>query len=114
MPKKSISPCLYSYLILTTMKTNLKDNEKLKKSCADAVSALEKLNLEQFKGTLGRLKWCIGSYEFDKNPIGLNELGQVALKDLKEFKKENPRKVTKKVLKELEKSLLNFEEQISV
>lgn len=114
MPKKSISPCLYSYLTFTTMKTNLKNNEKLKKSCTDAVSAFEKLNLEQFQDTLGKLKWCIGSYEFDKNPIGLNELGQVALKGLKEFKKEHPRKVTKKVIEGLEKSLLNFEEQISV
>lgn len=90
------------------MKTNLNNNEKLKKSCDDAVSTLEKLNLEQFQDTLGRLKWCIGSYEFDKNPVGLNELGQVALEDLKEFKKENPRKVTKKVIEGLEKSLLNF------
>tara|TARA_Y100000739_G_scaffold139510_1_gene120185 strand:- start:299 stop:589 length:291 start_codon:yes stop_codon:yes gene_type:complete len=96
------------------MKTNLKNNEKLKKSCADAVSTLEKLNLEQFQDTLGRLKWCIGSYEFDKNPVGLNELGQVALKDLKAFKKENPRKVTKKVIEGLEKSLLTYQEQVSV
>ena len=96
------------------MKTNLKNNEKLKKSCTDAVSVFEKLNLEQFQDTLGRLKWCIGSYEFDKNPVGLNELGQVALKDLKAFKKENTRKVTKKVIEGLEKSLLTYQEQFSV
>ena len=95
------------------MKTTLKNNEKLKKSCADAVSTLEKLNLEQFQDTLGRLKWCIGSYEFDKNPIGLNELGQVALKDLKAFKKENPRKVTKKVVEGLEKSLLTYQKEVN-
>ena len=95
------------------MKTTLKNNEKLKKSCADAVSTLEKLNLEQFQDTLGRLKWCIGSYEFDKNPIGLNELGQVALKDLKAFKKENPRKVTKKVIEGLEKSILTYQKEVN-
>ena len=95
------------------MKTTLKNNEKLKKSCTDAVSTLEKLNLEQFQDTLSRLKWCIGSYEFDKNPIGLNELGQVALKDLKAFKKENPRKVTKKVIEGLEKSLLTYQEEVN-
>ena len=104
---------MYLYLNITTMKTTLKNNEKLKKSCADAVSTLEKLNLEQFQDTLGRLKWCIGSYEFDKNPIGLNELGQVALKDLKTFKKENPRKVTKKVIEGLEKSLLTYQEEVN-
>lgn len=96
------------------MKITLKNNEKLKKSCNDAVLTLEKLNLEQFKDTLGQLKWCVGSYEFDKNPIGLNELGQVALKDLKAFKKENPRKVTKKVIDGLEKSLLNYQKELSL
>jgi len=96
------------------MGTNFKNNEKLKKSCTDAVLTLKKLNLEQFEDTLGRLKWCIGSYEFDKNPVGLNELGQVALKDLKAFKKKNPRKVTKKVIEGLEKSLLTYQEQVSV
>ena len=95
------------------MKTTLKNNEKLKKSCTEAVSTLEKLNLEQFQDTLGRLKWCIGSYEFDKNPKGLNELGQVALKDLKAFKKENPRKVTKKVVEGLEKSLLTYQKEVN-
>ena len=79
------------------MKTTLKNNEKLKKSYNDAVLTLEKLNLEQFK-----------------DPIGLNELGQVALKDLKAFKKENSRKVTKKVIDGLEKSLLNYQEELSL
>jgi hypothetical protein len=96
------------------MKTTLKNNEKLKKSCTEAVSTLEKLNIEQFQDTLGKLKWCIGSYEFDKNPVGLNELGQLALKDLKTFKKENPRKVAKKVIEGLEKSLTTYKEEVSL
>ena len=67
------------------MKSTVKNNEKLKKSCAEAVTTFEKLGLTQFEDTLGRLKWCIGSYEFDKNPSGLNELGEIALNELKEF-----------------------------
>ena len=91
------------------MKSTFKNNEKLKKSCAEAVTTLEKLGLEQFEDTLGRLKWCIGSYEFDKNPSGLNELGEIALNELKEFKKDHPRKVTKKVIEGLEKSLISYQ-----
>lgn len=91
------------------MKSTVKNNEKLKKSCAEAVTTFEKLGLTQFEDTLGRLKWCIGSYEFDKNPSGLNELGEIALNELKEFKKDHPRKVTKKVIEGLEKSLISYQ-----
>jgi hypothetical protein len=91
------------------MKSTVKNNEKLKKSCTEAVTTFEKLGLTQFEDTLGRLKWCIGSYEFDKNPSGLNELGEIALNELKEFKKDHPRKVTKKVIEGLEKSLISYQ-----
>lgn len=83
----------------------IKINEKLKESCVDVIATFEKLGLEQFTDLQGRIQWCVGSYEFDNNPEGLNELGLVALSELKSYKKENPRKVTKKVIEGLEKSL---------
>ncbi len=87
----------------------IKINEKLKTSCEDVVAAFDKLGLEQFTDLQGRIQWCIGSYEFDKNPSGLNELGLVALDELKTYKKSNPKKVTKKVIDGLEKSLKAYE-----
>lgn len=83
----------------------VKINEKLKDSCLDVISTFQKLEKEKFADLQGRLQWCVGSYENDKNASGLNELGQVALDELKSFKKDHPKKVTKKVIEGLEKSL---------
>lgn len=80
-------------------------NEKLKKSCQDAVVAMQKLNTEETTEVQSKLEWCIGSYEFDKNPVGLHEMGLQSLDLLKEIKQKQPRKVTKKVIDGLEKSI---------
>lgn len=90
-------------------KATLKINEKLKLSCEDVLATFEKLNLEEFKDVQSRLQWCIGSYEFDKNPVGLNEYGTIALEQLKAFKKDHPRKVTKKLIEALEKATLAYQ-----
>lgn len=80
-------------------------NEKLKKSCQDAVVAMQKLNTEETTEVQSKLEWCIGSYDFDKNPVGLHEMGLKSLDLLKEIKQKQPRKVTKKVIDGLEKSI---------
>lgn len=80
-----------------------KMNDKLVKSCNDAVTVLKKLNLDEYKELNSKLDWCIGSYEHDNNPAGLIETGSMALNVLKKFKTKNPRKVNKKVIENLEK-----------
>ena len=93
---------------------NVKVNEALKGVCIDAIETFEKINLEDFTAIKEKLKWVIGSYEFDKNPTGLHEVGNSALISLKAFKVEKPRGgVTKKVLDKLEKSLKKYEEVYS-
>ena len=83
-------------------------NEKLKQSCEEAIVAFQKLNDEKFTDIQSKLEWCIGSYAFDKNPAGLHEYGSKSLDTLKTVKAEQPRKVTKKVIDNLEKALSNF------
>ena len=83
-------------------------NEKLKQSCEEAIVAFQKLNDEKFTDIQSRLEWCIGSYEFDKNPAGLHEYGNKSLDTLKTVKAKQPRKVNKKVIDNLEKALNNF------
>lgn len=80
-------------------------NEKLKKSCQEALVAMQKLNSEETTEIQSKLEWCIGSYDFDKNPAGLHEMGLVSLNMLKDIKQKQPRKVTKKVIDGLEKSI---------
>lgn len=94
-------------------KTALKINDKLKKSCEAAVVSFDKLELDEFNDVRNRLQWCIGSYEFDKNPEGLNDFGKLALQALKAFKEENPRKVTKKVIDALESASKAYDQNTS-
>ena len=80
-------------------------NEKLKNACEAAFMTFKKINTGNFDDISSKLEYCIGSYNFDKNPVGLLEFGNKALVMLKDYKKDNPRKVTKKVVDDLEKSL---------
>lgn len=90
-----------------------KTHEDLKKACQDAVQEFHKTGEKKFSEIIGNLNYCIGSYEFDKNPIGLHEYGLKALKELKKFKEKNPRKITKKTIEKLEKNLKKYEKELA-
>lgn len=86
-----------------------KNNESLKKACAHASQTMEKFSKEaQMKDIHERLKFCIGSYDFDKNPVGLLEVARDAYEALKTYKTQKPRKVSKQVLDKLEKAISKF------
>ena len=80
-------------------------SEKLKNACKAALLAFQKLGNSEYDDIRSKLEFVIGSYEFDKNPVGLYEFGENALKVLNEVKKKNPRKISKKVITDLETSL---------
>jgi len=85
-------------------------NENLKNKCSDAVLAFQKLNKKEFVELQSKLEWCLGSYEYDKNPEGLFEYGIKSLDTLKKVKTKQPKKVTKKVIDGLEKAILSYNE----
>ena len=73
------------------------------KACVDAKTKLEKLGIEE--NIQAELAWVVGSYNYDKNPVGLYEIGNKALVALKAYKDEKPRLVSKKFIADLEKAL---------
>jgi hypothetical protein len=81
------------------------NTENFRNACEAATQVLARLNTKQFADLQQKLEYCIGSYDHDKNPSGLIEYGGVALKELKAFKEKNPRKVSLKVITDLEKNL---------
>lgn len=83
------------------------NTEKFRDACVEATKAMTKLNKEEYNELISNLKYCVGSYDFDKNPSGLFEYGTIAIKELRAFKKANPRKVNKKIIDNLEKNLPN-------
>lgn len=85
----------------------MKNADKFRNACEDAVQVFTKLNVEEQNEIKSKLEYCIGSYDYDKNPVGLIEYGKIALEELKSFKKQNPRKVNKKIIDNLERYLNN-------
>ena len=88
-------------------------NEKLRKSCEEAVVTFKKLNNKEYNSIQSNLEWCIGSFFYDKNPVGLQHYGIQSLTILKNIKAKAPRKINKKVIKNLEKAILIFRQNDS-
>jgi hypothetical protein len=80
-------------------------SEKLRDACQLALDTFKKIKNPEFNEISSKLEFVIGSYNYDKNPIGLIEFGKIALEVLKEIKKKNPRKFGKEVIAKLEESL---------
>ena len=85
--------------------SNANQNQKIEKACKDALEKLKKIGLDKYADVQSKLEYVLGSYGFDKNPVGLYEVGEVALKELKKYKKLKPRLVSKKLINDLEKAI---------
>jgi hypothetical protein len=84
-------------------------NDKLRNECQYALELLEKLKHPETAELQAKLAWCIGSYDYDKNPSGLTEFGGMALKALTRIKDKTPKKVSKKLLDSLDAAIRNYE-----
>ena len=84
------------------MEANL---EKLRNACLNATTAFSKLNDPAYKDIQSKLEYCIGSFDFDKNPSGLYDAASEAYQSLQQAKQKYPRKFNKKIIMDLEKSL---------
>jgi hypothetical protein len=81
-------------------------DEALRNACYNAFEFYQKNNSADTDNIKAKLEFVVGSYDYDKNPIGLFEIGRIALTHLKELKSKNPKKVSKKLIEDLEKNLV--------
>ena len=79
----------------------LTKGDQVRNACQEAAETFRKLNNPEYSDIISRLEFCIGSYDFDQNPIGLFEHAKIAYKMLDDIKKSKPRKVNKKLLDDL-------------
>ena len=79
--------------------------EKLEKACQDAKAKLSSLRIEE--QLVSEIEWCLGSYSSDGNPIGLSQKAEIALNVLETYKKSKPKKVSKKLIDQIQKALKN-------
>jgi hypothetical protein len=85
--------------------TLAKQNQKIEKACEAAFEKLQNIGLEKFADVQSKLEFVLGSYRYDGNPVGLYEIGSMALKALKKYKKEKPRSVSKKLIDDLDQAI---------
>ena len=77
----------------------------LEKSVENTIAKLSKLKISE--GLTAELEWCLGSYRYDNNPEGLKMKSKLALDLLKEAKEKSSRSVSKKLITDLEKAIVN-------
>jgi hypothetical protein len=80
-------------------------SDRLRDACEHALHTFQKLKQPEFDDIISKLEFCIGSYNFDKNPAGLVEFGFKAMEILKEIRKKKPKKISVEVVDSLEESL---------
>ena len=85
--------------------SDAKQNQKIEKACEAAFEKFQKIGLDKYADVQSKLEYVLGSYRYDGNPVGLYEIGEVALKNLKKYKKEKPRQVAQKLIDDLENAL---------
>lgn len=91
--------------LLVTFLKKIMANEKLRNACFKAFETFQKINDDNNAEIQAKLGFVVGSYDFDQNPVGLYEIGGMALPILKKIKEKNTKKVTKQLITELEKAL---------
>ena len=85
--------------------SDVKSNQKIEKACSAAFEKFQKIGLDKYADIQSKLEYVLGSYRHDGNPVGLYEIGEKALKELKKYQKEKPRLISKKLITDLEAAL---------
>lgn len=80
-------------------------NGKIEQACESALEKIKTLDRADFNDVQAKLEYVLASYRNDHNPVGLYEIGGMALDKLKKLKKEKPRLVSKKLIDDLEKAV---------
>ena len=86
-------------------KTKVATVISIEKASEQALAQLQSLNIEQ--KLQADIAWCLGSYRYDQNPVGLVQTGNQALDVLTAAKAKNAKSVPAKVISDLKKALKN-------
>jgi len=85
-------------------------NDQLEKACRESLNKFAKIDEGQFKDIRDKLEYCLGSYGFDGNAVGLHECAIDSSKLLKKYKEKNPRKVSVKLIDLIDKAAQKYKQ----
>lgn len=104
MPKTIDKPAVKAAAKKTaSRKTNEVSSDSLKKVSQETLKKLTSLDAN--KQLQADIEWCLGSYDYDKNPSGLYETAKRALVYFQEEKIKNPKAIPAKLITDLEKAI---------
>jgi len=87
----------------STAKPKAKKSVNIEKLSDDILTKLKSLNIEQ--QLQADIEWCLGSYRYDQNPVGLLETIKRAVGVLKQEQAKKTKGVTAAFISGLEKAL---------
>ena len=87
----------------TAAPTSKTSSLSVEKACEESLKKLKELGLDP--RLQADIEWCLGSFKADKNPTGLYEMADQALKVFAAEKEKKTKGVTAKLTGDLEKVL---------
>lgn len=88
-----------------TVKPEAPAAHQIEKVNEDILKKLQALNIEE--ALQADIEWCLGSYRNDNNPSGLYVMAERALNVFAFELTKDPKSVTTKLIKDIEKALKN-------
>ena len=83
---------------------NQHKGDDAREACKTSAETFKKLNKPEYSDIISRLEFCINSYDYDQNPVGLFEYAKIAHQMFNNMNITNSKKINKKLLRDLEKS----------
>jgi hypothetical protein len=103
MPKTIEKPAAKATAKKTAARKPKASGDPIKKVSEESLKKLQSLDAN--KQLQSEIEWCLGSYDYDKNPSGLYEAAKRALVYFREEKIKNPKVITAKLIADLEKAI---------
>ena len=75
----------------------------IEKACTVALAKLKELNIDE--SLQSEIQWCLGSYQSDKNPVGLYQMAKRAIAVFTVEQANKTKGVTAKLVTDLEKAI---------
>ena len=87
-------------------------NDQLEKICRESLNQFVKIDDGKYSKIRSKIEYCLGSYGYDGNIIGLYESAKESSALFKKYIKKNPRKVAKKFIDSIDRTVLKYEKGI--
>ncbi|PWJ44146.1 hypothetical protein [Sediminitomix flava] len=80
-------------------------NQLIEQACVEALEKFKKTKKNDYTPIIEKIEFLLGSYRYDRNPVGLYEVAEESLSEFKKMRQKNARSVAKKLVENLNKAI---------